>query len=114
MAQKSDAATVLQAMTAMIQGDLAPTIGVYKGPLTLVLAVQDPKTLPLDKRPPGMLDTLEEMKEQALATGHSCFQATPQVQVKTVENSRHFIMYDQPAILSSILLDFLEKGSGQK
>ncbi|MDP2875741.1 MAG: alpha/beta hydrolase [Holophaga sp.] len=53
--------------------------------------------------------TLEAAKAQALATGKTSFAAMPTAELVLVENSRHFIMADQPAVWLAALRDALRQ-----
>lgn len=92
---KSDRAVVLNAMMEDMQTDLRPDLPTIKTP-TLVL-------YPFES---GARQGTDPAKTEAIYA--SAFKAMPNVTLQRVDASRHFIMYDQPAIFDAAVQSFLK------
>lgn len=91
-AAKSDRTVSLNAMLEDIQTDLSPDAAKITMP-TLMLY---PLETPMQK--PDEIDALYQ----------SAYKPLPNVTLKRIDNSRHFIMYDQPAAFDTALEAFLK------
>ncbi len=109
MSKRSDPNALALAMGERVDGDLRGGLGTYDGPLKVLLAVENPAQIDAALRVPGAPTTLATAKVQALATGKSSFAAMPTAELVLVENSRHFIMDDQPAVWLAALRDALRQ-----
>ena len=92
---QSDRAVVLNAMLEDMQTDLRPRLGTIKT-----------STLMLYPFEAGARQGTDPAKTDALY--NSAFRSMPNVTLKRIDDSRHFIMYDQPAQFDSALEAFLQ------
>lgn len=93
-ATESDRTVMLKAMQEDLSTDLRPDIAHIETP-TLVLFAVDARTLQPDPA-------------QYEATVRSSYKPMPHVTVIKVDDSRHFIMYDQPAKFDAAIEAFLK------
>ena len=92
---QSDRAVVLSAMLEDMQTDLRPALANLKTP-----------TLMLYPFEAGARHGTDPAKTDALYT--TAFKSMPNVTLKRIDDSRHFIMYDQPAQFDSAVQAFLK------
>lgn len=92
---KSDRAVVLNAMLEDMQTDLRPDLAAIKVP-----------TLMLYPFEAGARQGNDPAKTDAIYA--SAFKTMPNVTLKRIDDSRHFIMYDQPAQFDAAVESFLK------
>lgn len=91
-AAKSDRTVSLNAMLEDIQTDLSPDAAKITMPTLMLYPLETPMQKP----------------EQIDALYQSAYKPLPNVTLKRIDNSRHFIMYDQPAQFDAALEVFLK------
>jgi pimeloyl-ACP methyl ester carboxylesterase len=89
----SDRAVFVNAMVEDLQTDIRPEMGKIK--TTALLLYPFDAAMPIES---GKVDALY----------HGAYAAMPNVKIVRVEDSRHFIMYDQPAKLDAAVEAFLK------
>ena len=89
----SDRTVFVNAMLEDLATDIRPTLSTMKTPMTLLYPV-DP-----EKQPDAASVT-------ALYT--TAYSGTPNLKIIRIDNSRHFIMYDQPAAFNAAVQAFLK------
>ena len=95
---KSDPAAVTDIMAEDIELDLRPGLPKISVPVLLVAPYFQP-----DATQRGLTEDMVKQYYTGLMAG------TPKLEVVTVPDSRHFVMFDQPARLAELLQAFLQK-----
>jgi len=90
----SDRAVFVNAMVEDIETDLRPDVATIKTPMLLLY----PYDSTLQGPDPAKIDTLY----------HTAYASKPNATLLRIDDSRHFIMYDQPAKMDTAIQSFLK------
>ena len=90
----SDRAVFVNSMVEDLETDLRPDVATIKTPMLLLY----PYDATLQGPDPAKIDTLY----------HTAYDSKPNVTLLRIDDSRHFIMYDQPAKMDTAIQSFLK------
>lgn len=105
LTSKSDQASVATYSAALFAADLRPQLPTLTAP-TLEIAPVSTTPMPFEV-PESATQTIDQRADVYRKFYTALMAGTPNVKVVTIENSRHFVMIDQPKALDDAMTAFL-------